>query len=342
MAIRTARAFVEEVPEASSSSIGNLARCQESHSERDTHRLTKRFKLTVDIPISEMKVGDIDLPYLKMTHWAQFLISNNLLHRLAGLTKPDPERTAAIWREFWRRYHAINPQHEIYKRADLDLGRVYPLMLHGDEGRSQKKSPILIIATHSVLGFGLSTSRVPKKQYVRMNLNYQSSTWTTRYLLVVAPRQVYADDDAHMQTIMHHISLDLKSLYEDGLCGLDGQQVFFCPLSLMGDWPWIAKAGALSRTFMNTSKHANAKSAPKGICHRCQADRTGWEWENFELATPSWLPSENTLSPYVVEPEVLMLPMNRDNTPKWFTCWKGLCSYRLCVAEYVLYLLWVY
>lgn len=318
VAIRTAQAMVQEVPEAAHSSISSLAQCGESHSERDTHRLANRFRLSVNIPISTMKVGEVLMPYLKMSHWAQFLISQGLWHHLAGLKQRDPERTAAIWRTFWDRYRCINPNHEIYKRTGLDLGSVCALMIHGDEGRSQKKAPIMVLAAHSILGFGLSTSKVPKDEYLSMKLNYESPTWTTRFLLAVAPRHFYADNDDHMQNMMNAISLDLQSLYNDGVPTLDGNQVYFCPLALMGDWPFVAKAGALSRSFLNISKHANARSAPKGICHRCQADRVAWEWENFEPETPTWLQSENTLSPYVVEPAVLMLPMNRENTPKWF------------------------
>ena len=40
------------------------------------------------------------------------------------------------------------------------------LLLHGDEGRSLKKSPILCVSTHSILGYGLSTSKTSQ------NLNY--------------------------------------------------------------------------------------------------------------------------------------------------------------------------
>ena len=124
VAIRTAQAMVQEVPEAAHSSISSLAQCGESHSERDTHRLANRFRLSVNIPISTMKVGEVLMPYLKMSHWAQFLISQGLWHHLAGLKQRDPERTAAIWRTFWDRYRCINPNHEIYKRTGLDLGSV--------------------------------------------------------------------------------------------------------------------------------------------------------------------------------------------------------------------------
>ena len=352
VAIRTAQAMVQEVPEAAHSSISSLAQCGESHSERDTHRLANRFRLSVNIPISTMKVGEVLMPYLKMSHWAQFLISQGLWHHLAGLKQRDPERTAAIWRTFWDRYRCINPNHEIYKRTGLDLGSVCALMIHGDEGRSQKKAPIMVLAAHSILGFGLSTSKVPKDEYLSMKLNYESPTWTTRFLLAVAPRHFYADNDDHMQNMMNAISLDLQSLYNDGVPTLDGNQVYFCPLALMGDWPFVAKAGALSRSFLNISKHANARSAPKGICHRCQADRVAWEWENFEPETPTWLQSENTLSPYVVEPAVLMLPMNRENTPKWFRlgpfsrvasrCWQEFHGISICALVHVGALLWVH
>jgi len=315
VAIRNAQAFVEEVPEAASSSIADLASCSQFHSERDTHRLTKRFQLSLDIPISEMLVGDVNLPFLKMSDWAKFFVSHGLWYHLAGMKKPS-EDTKTIWQRFWGRYRAVNPKHEVFSRKDLDLGNTCGYMIHGDEGRSQEKAPILVVAAHSVLGFGLRTSTFPHDD---LKLNYESPTWTTRFLLAVAPRTVYADSDDHIQTILHYISADMKDLYEKGVVGPDGETMYFCPIALMGDWPFIAKAGSLSRTFLNISKHPNARSDPKGICHRCQADRRGWAWENFEVDIPEWLPSENTLDPYEVEPGLLMLPMDRSNTPKFFT-----------------------
>ena len=321
MAIRTARGFTEEVPAASGSSIGALARCSLSHSERDTHKLIKDFQLAADVPLSEMTVGEQQLPFLKMSDWARYLADKNLLYRFAGLAEPDPDRVSDVWRLFWNRYKAVNPRHEIFsrEREGLDLGQVVGLMVHGDEGRSQKKLPMLIVSACSILGYGLRKSRASKKTRLPQNLNYTQSTWCTRFLLAAAPRAVYASSDDLFQDIMRGVSDDLRVLFDEGVTTLDGQRVYFCPISVMGDWPYIQKAGLLSRSFLNIAKHTTQNAASKGICHRCLADCPGWIWEDFESRDPPWLPSVNTVSPFKADPAMFILPMDRVDKTKYFT-----------------------
>lgn len=104
MAIRTAKSVVEEVPEVAQSSVGALARCHEDHSERDAHRVSKRFGLTLPLPLTDILVGGETVPFIKMTHWAEFLLQHSLWHRLCGLDHPDEKRTGEIWTSFWNRY----------------------------------------------------------------------------------------------------------------------------------------------------------------------------------------------------------------------------------------------
>ena len=328
VAIRSAKAITEELPEASTTSIGALARCSLPNSERDVQRLAKKFQLCIDIPMSEMTVGGKKMPFLKMSDWARFLADRNLLYRLCGLDSPNPERFRGVWRKFWKRYQSINGGHEVFEkeRAGVDLGNVVGLMLHGDEGRSQKKGAMLVVSAHSVLGFGVRSSPLSKQDRYPQNLNYCESTWCTRFLLATVPRAAYADEDDLMQDILLHVSTDLLELYERGITTMDGEQVYFCPVSLMGDWPFIAKAGMLTRSFMNISKHSKANSASKGICHMCQADCPNWIWEDFESRVPPWLPSMNTLNPFKDDPALFMLPMDPADRTKYFAwdlfhCW---------------------
>ena len=324
MAIRTAKSVVEEVPEVAQSSVGTLARCHEDHSERDAHRVSKRFGLTLPLPLTDILVGGETVPFIKMTHWAEFLLQHSLWHRLCGLDHPDEKRTGEIWTSFWNRYKKINPGHEIFTRRGHDFSRTCGLMLHGDEGRSLRKSPIMVISTHSVMGFGISTSCPKYKDgYLAQKLNYEKSTWTTRFLLSVLPKHYYNEDDEDwesdpFQDLMLGISMDLRKLYDDGIQTKDGR-FFFCILNVMGDWPFIQKCGALGRSYLNISKASSSKTASKGICHLCKADMAGVVWEDFDQQPPSWYPTVNTLDAFLKRPAVLLLPHDRSFPESYFS-----------------------
>ena len=135
VAVRAARAVTDEIPSAKHTSLGSLARIPEGNCERDTHRLAKKYKLTLPIKRSTMRVAGENIQFLKMSSWAHFLMEKNLWHHLAGLKAPDHDRCEAIWSLFWQRFKAICPGHDIFNRPDHDLSRTCALLVHGDEGR---------------------------------------------------------------------------------------------------------------------------------------------------------------------------------------------------------------
>ena len=324
MAIRSARAVIEEVPEAAASTIASLGRCDERNPERDVHRVAHHYKLSIPIPLTDIRVGDHKIPVLMMSDWARYILRMNLWHRLCGLRDPDPERCTAIWTTFWERFRTIQPNHPVFRRRDIPLGNTCALPLHGDEGRSQKKSPILCVSTHSVLGYGLSTSKVDKTDYLAMNLNYEEPTWTTRFLLSVAPKHLYEDDDGEdidaFQDLLRGVSMDLKVLWEEGISDANrNERFFFVVLYIMGDWPWHIKAGCMSRSFHNAAKRQSSRAEPRGICHLCMADTRGYPWEDWQCDDPKWVETINTVSPFYRVPAVLEeLPHDDSAQPDFF------------------------
>ena len=66
---------MEEVPQVASSSVGQLAKFREDHSERDVQKLSKKMKLTLPIPLSDVQVGGEMVPMLRMTDWSKFIFS---------------------------------------------------------------------------------------------------------------------------------------------------------------------------------------------------------------------------------------------------------------------------
>ena len=163
VAIRTAKSVIAEVPQAAESSIGALGRCDERNPERAVHKLTQKFKLSLPIPLTNIPVGDKRIPILRMSDWAQFILNMNLWHTLCGLEKRNDMQAARIWQCFWERYKVIHPSHPVYEQG-IPLERTCALLLHGDEGLSLKKSPILCVSTHSILGYGLSTAQPAEKR----------------------------------------------------------------------------------------------------------------------------------------------------------------------------------
>lgn len=319
VAIRTADAVRQEVPEVAKSSLGHLARIPEKNSERDLHRLTSKFNLTLPIPLSEFRVGNQSFHYLKMSDWIRFLLERNLWHHLAGLDAPNAEKCQQSWLGFWARFRKVRPKHEVFQFPGKDLSRCCAFLLHGDEGRSVRKSAILVLAAHSILGYGIRTSSSACEKDLH-RLNYKRNTWVTRYLLGVLPKGNYSNltgEESDMEVgeanvyeaLLNVIAQDLRELFETGVVSpLDGHRYFLCIVNVMGDWPFIQESGNLYRSFFNAAKHANCVSTPKGICHRCLADRPGVPWEDFESDEPAWVATQNTELPFTRRPVLLQVP----------------------------------
>lgn len=235
--------------------------------------------------MSQIKLGGNHcLPYLKFSSWVQFLFSHNLWHHLCGLEQPNESMCKKVWSQFWDRYKKIHPTHPVFHRG-LDMSRVCALILHGDEGRTAKKSAILIVSLHSILGYGLRTATNARNDIHK--LNYKASTWVTRFLLGVLPKSLYQydaglsdeeggsedendEDDIDgdvVESLLQFISNDLAMLYNDGFINpFTGEKHYFVVLNIAGDWPWLQKSGHLTRTFMNAAKHKGSVSGT-GICH---------------------------------------------------------------------------
>ena len=114
-AIRTARAVVSE---DCNSSLRHISSKLEANSERDVQRVSSKLGLQLPVPPSQLKVAALEQPidFLKMSDWARFLASSNLLFTLAGLGSPDPVLESQTWRKFWSNVQKVQPDFPLFQR----------------------------------------------------------------------------------------------------------------------------------------------------------------------------------------------------------------------------------
>lgn len=189
---------------------------------------------TVRVPIKlRHGVVEVDHPVILPS-----TMLRRLLQQAPGrLRQPD-------WEGFWQLFRETDPDHPVYARHEGRLGRVLPIMLHGDEGRTKGKRPIMVIALQPVL---VAASA--------------SHTLDTRWLYTVMPAELYAPGT--LESLFTALEADVRRLFENGVDAADGKLWLAC-IAIKGDWDFLAKALQMRRTY----RHAR-------ICWRCLASKTG-------------------------------------------------------------------
>ena len=251
-AVRAAQDIVADIGvEAASRSGGllELSRKRPKNGERDCQHLMAK-KLRLSLPIAQhyldTKDDSLKLPFLRFRDWLSFLLKHNCLHILCGLVKPNPDR-----------------QGDIFERGEISLRRTVPLLLHGDEGRSKKRSPFLVCNLHSPLGRGVEAGLQEgrRREYLKMLPNFTGHSYTNRFLVSCLPKQDYCGKNSFVfDILMQTIAEELHHCASEGVQH-EGQRYLAVCIGIVGDWPWLCEAGGLQRSFMNVNKHAGGQSA---------------------------------------------------------------------------------
>ncbi|CAE7277929.1 unnamed protein product [Symbiodinium sp. CCMP2592] len=313
-AVESARAVVEEMPAAATASVRRVAKCSVRDAERDMHRLGDKFRLRLGVRLSRVPLlQEMKIAILFMSSWINLFLQKNLWYFLCGLDEANEERCERQLELYWERFRGIAPQHPVFQRSPSDLRRTCPVLVHGDEGRSAKKTALMVLSFHAVLGRGSSQSSEKGPtcaEFLPQEMNFLGHTFATRYLLAVLPRAMYDDALAgNFQRLLGHLVPDMRSLFEEGLLSpVYNKKFFVCVVNIMGDWPFLAKAFNYNRTFGNSAKRESSKKAPTGICHACLADRPGFPFEDFESSQPRWRQTVNVLPAYDRTPVLMTLP----------------------------------
>ena len=331
-AIRTARNVIEDVgPDQARCSGGleALAKCSLNHSEQATRTLfAKKLKLSLPIPFSTVSVSTdsrvrkseasevsiLELQTLSLQSWVTFLLRSNTWHILAGLVRPDAERSEKIWKAWWDKFRFIEPNHPVYKMAaagQIDLGRTAAVVLHGDEGRDRRRAPFMVLSYHSVLGrgtnYGLETQKTTgvRKPYLKQKLNMKGHSYTTRFITAVLPRHLYLEDDRSFEALLEKPYDDAAFMMNTGIEHA-GKQYWVALIRTVGDWPFLAKSGHLDRSYANTVKRVGQIAKP--ICHLCEAGTDRIVFEEIATRHPTWERTVNASSPFKSLPAAARVP----------------------------------
>ena len=245
-AIRTAKDFVADVGEAAASNAGGiveLSRKGEETSERDCHQLmSKKFRLSLPLTIHYLKAGTdskpVKIAFLRFRDWMAFLLENNLQHLLVGLVKPNHQREGDILEAFWSKFRVQCPHHPIFQKAaqnQVVLRRCTPLLLHGDEGRGQKRLPFLVLNLHSPLGRGVNVEGAPKRCYLKMLPNFIGHSYTTRFLVSAVPKCEYTGKNKDAFDVLMQATADELAYMASAGVEHRGQTHWAIVLGIVGD-----------------------------------------------------------------------------------------------------------
>ncbi|CAE7177636.1 unnamed protein product, partial [Symbiodinium necroappetens] len=284
--VKVAQAAVKDNPAGQSSALLQFAQVRSKDAETGAHRIFRASGLTITINIERLVLGDSpglkSLTFIKLSKWITYLLDHHLLYKLTGV--PDENNMEDTLLEFWSRYRALYPQHELWENENIDLARAIPVFTHTDEGRTFKKRPLLIFSTHGCLGVGTQPQRraqqddpmgdgqdIPVKDD-EMGMNFIGNTWGTHF---IHASMLKSESDAEPEAVpglMKEFAADMHTLYTTGVTDSCGQRrVWVVHCGTKGDLLALSKLGKFTRDYTRMPRAAESKQLVIGICHLCKA-----------------------------------------------------------------------
>ena len=258
----------------SSSIVQKLHRKRATKHENRTQEIFKESGLSCPIPLAYVDIGGgrQHEVFRVESYLRLFSLHEKLPFLLGHVNNFD------LVELFWLRYKAVNPKHCIYTTHAGREKFVIPCLFHADEGRTLKKSQIMVMNLQPVLGGNPDPEYDPSA----MHNNFKYSTFATRMLLTVMVKKVYRKSSAPLDLVLDSIAQELLKLWTDGVevqLGSCKVTLFIAVVSLKGDWPILAKAGQLARFFGRMTR--NPENSSVGCCHLCLGGQTGYDLHDF-------------------------------------------------------------
>ena len=143
-----------------------MAKCSNSKNRNACRNLTKLIRRSgacVDIELGFVQVTcrkrrpkiqeiDIHWPIVPMRGWCKYLFEHEPGLLLGGHSRGMSAAWMRMFSEFWSKYRAIKPDHELYS-SNKPLGQCIPFMTHGDEGVSHRRVPFLVESWQPVISY---------------------------------------------------------------------------------------------------------------------------------------------------------------------------------------------
>lgn len=293
--IRTAKAVVEEMGPAKASEGGLLewAAIHECNSERDAQKVVAKQGTILKVPISSLAIQGENISWICPKDWIQYIVDSGQWCHLAGLKFEERHEAPNMWRQFWDKWEVLHPHFGFFERSPCRRDQTAAMWIHGDEGRTLKRSALMVTSIQSALGAGFRSERVLPMKHKHdgsliQNINYEGLSFCTRFVSSVLPKRLYESNSTFFDDVMEATASSLSDLLEHGVQDRDGNRYYVCILGIKGDLPYLNKVGHLQRNFMTGNKNGKEQANPKGICYKCLAGIPGFEYENLACMEAPW------------------------------------------------------
>jgi hypothetical protein len=310
----------------SSEGVRKIAACNRHHPDKLLESVLKDYNLMVDVKVSTANLTATlrDYPYVKPSDLIKVLASKGHLSKCLGV---PVETSPEIFREFWRRFCLIHPNHEVFQRistGEIDPSYLVPIYGHADGGTGYRKSSVDIFQWQPALGSGTRASiKQVKKGHLKtqMLLNYTGHSFRTRWLFGLVRSVTYKSDPGSFQAFLKLWADELKSIYQDGV-QVGVNKYWFVTLGAKADIPFATKISNSSRTHSSIRKVAPGPNPNwlKGCCIWCCGGKGPISFENFNLQA-DWVATIGKEMPWAggVEPQLItQLPHDTDNPAEFF------------------------
>ena len=320
---------IKHAQTSTSSDVGvqALADVSMSHSESGAHKVFDEFGCNLDIKLSytRLPTGE-ELPYIRTTDWVRYLMKTDKLEYLTG--ESCKKKREALLLDFWSRYAELNSSHPIYEKASsgrLLLHQCIPVLHHGDEGRGFKRSGVLIISTHGLLGRGCHKGvKVRRSAPITpddpMCLNMIGHSLTRQFVFTVVPGVVYKDANENFDHTLDLYGQEMRSLFYDGI-SFPGEKIHLVCLNIKGDNVYLNKAGKMERAFTRMPRAASSRKPGAGVCWLCLAGKEDHAFQvPYEDLSPNatWMKTCNETLAWRVPGKLLQIPHAGDDASNFY------------------------
>lgn len=320
--ILTAQAVEEDIGKAAAAQCGisEWGSASLHHSEAHVQRVTAKQGTKLDVPISSLIVGNVEVPWISPRHWVERLVRKGMWPRLAGAPTNDYNISGQIWARFWNDFEKVCPEFEVFSRP-FDRAKTAAFLIHGDEGRTLKRHAILVTSLQSGLGQGFDNKRLPRRVNGQWTLkvNFIGHSFTHRFVTSTVPKTHYESNPELFHKVMEEVALSLKDLFDVGVFDPVTQETYrVVVIGVKGDAPYLAKCGNFYRSYNTTVKRGTEQSIPKGVCHRCLAGTPGYPCEEIATMSPRWSRTQGVRMPWLSTPSVVEHLMHNMSDPATF------------------------